>query len=161
MTAPNTPEALLREMQEVLRQIRTSGHAEVSASAGAVLSGASLVVDGAWHDDPAVYVDVFVRNGGLRVDCGADVSAGAAWLSYSWRIYQTSDDGMGGVFEGLYREADPLGAVEVNGGSLGASRARRINGLPTGNYRVRGAYRALAGATNAQVWNRSLVVIPR
>jgi hypothetical protein len=47
----NLPEAVLRDMQEVLRQLRATGHAEVSAASTDLITATP---DNAWRDDPLV-----------------------------------------------------------------------------------------------------------
>jgi hypothetical protein len=157
----NLPEAVLRDMQEVLRQLRAAGHAEVSASSTGLITATA---DNVWRDDPLVYTDVFVRNGGLRVDAGGLLTSSAgARLSYGWRLYTVTTgvdpDGGSVEVETLYRDATYQEAVEVTGGTVAASRASRVNGLPTGTYRVRGAHRLAAGT--GTITNRSLIAIPR
>jgi hypothetical protein len=158
-TVDNSPEAILAQVQDTLRQIRASGRSEVNAVALGSVGAAAA--DGAWRDD-SLYVDVFTRSGKLRVDVGSDISTGAGvYLSYGYRIYTVSADGL---YETLTVEAalDRAISVQSSAGSayLAASRATRVSGLTPGQYRVRGAIRQLnAGAGGLSA--RQLTAVPR
>jgi hypothetical protein len=153
-TVDNTPAAILAQMQDVLRQLRASGRAEVVAGAAAA---ATTAATSAWVND-TLYVDVFTRSGLLRVDVGADVaSAAAATASYGYRVFVLTDTGGG---ETMVLDAALDRAVNVTGAvTVGCSRATRATLAAPGQYRVRGATRLTAGT--ATITNRSLTVVPR
>jgi hypothetical protein len=159
LIADRSVEQIIRDLQDSVRQLRASGGAEVSAPFTA--ASLAMTADSAWRDDPDVYVDVFVRNGGLRVDTSGNVtSAAGATASYAFRLYTLTDTGSGFYLETLYREAVVGEGVEVVGAvTVGASRAARVDGLPANTYRVRGATRLTAGT--GSVTNRRLLAVPR